>query len=46
MWCWGKVTRSYSLKTKFFVILSEVEESHNSKRKAIGLWFLMRLTKR
>ena len=42
----GKVTRSYSLKTKFFVILSEVEESHNSKRKAISLWFFMRLTKK
>ena len=25
MWCWGKVTRSYSLKTKFFVILSETK---------------------
>ena len=46
MGCWGKVPMSYSLKTKFFVILSEVEESHNSKRKAISLWFFMRLTKK
>ena len=27
MGCWGKVPRSYSLKTKFFVILSETVNS-------------------
>ena len=27
MRCWGKATRSYSLKTKFFVILSETVNS-------------------